>query len=226
MAAVERDNVIFVSFIEGTEEERHDKIRRYFRGNVPKWASDRARRIGDIIIPKHACITLSGNINDGEPTPAHRTFYIEHSGMIPMTEEKYHRHHMVCDCVLKRNLNDGQGGVNLEACFDLHLAANLRARRFGKDILSAPDSLDELETDPYRILVGGDQIALAAIETALSADAVMPEIWPGTVVSGEMPVEQVGELTGQPLENVVWLAEVLQSQGKVAFDGQKLRLAA
>jgi hypothetical protein len=230
MIASAENNVVFLSFTEGSEEERQTRLQQYFNGDIARWASMRAHQFGELIIPKHVCIRLSGTIRNGNVSPPHRTYYVEHAGTriadTADTIEEYHCHHMVCDCVLKKNLNDGQGGVDLNACSELRIAARHRARRFGSDIRDSFSDSCEIESDINKILVLSDKAAVAAIETALLVDSTDPEAWPGTVVSGELPIEQASEITGQPLENVVWYADVLQSAGKAIFDGKKISLAA
>jgi hypothetical protein len=82
MSTSPESNVVFISFMEGNEEEKTDKLRKYFRNDAANWASFRAHEFGELILPKFACITLSGQIKEGQPTSAHSTYYVEHSGTL------------------------------------------------------------------------------------------------------------------------------------------------
>ncbi|MGH7157171.1 MAG: hypothetical protein ACREGG_03625, partial [Candidatus Saccharimonadales bacterium] len=221
MTTSSENNVAFVSFVEGSEEENLEKLKKYFSFDAAHWASIRAREFGDFIVPKFACIKLSGQVIDGVPTPTHFTYYVEHAGtLITDTDiEHYHRHHMVCDHVLERNLNDGKGGVNVNACPDLKTAATIRAQRFGKEIRSGIAGAYGIE-DELEKLISSGEVAIAALEKVLELDHTIPEIWPGTIVSGELSLEQASEITGQPPEDVARYADILQLEGKVSFDGQ------
>ena len=224
MPALPENNVVFLSFNEGLEEERTERLNKFFKDDVARWASYRSQNFGDYIVPKHVAINISGQIKDGEATPPHHTYYVEHGGIRISDDdiEEYHRHHVVCDCVLQRNLNDGQGGVNINACPELRRATSLRARRFGAEIRNGL----VLEKDPFEAVIASSKIAMAALETVLLLDYSAPEIWPGTIMSGVLSLEQASEITGEPEEEVVWYAQTLEAEGKITFDGETLSLAA
>src|SRR5437868_6918197 len=98
MVTQPENNIAFISLVDGTEEERSEKVRKFFRDDAARWASMRTREYGDFIVPKYVCIKLSGKVKDGEPTPIHHTYYVEHAGiLIADGIEEYHRHHLVCD---------------------------------------------------------------------------------------------------------------------------------
>lgn len=228
MTTSPENNIAFVSFIEGGEEEKAEKLAKFFRKDAARWANLRIREFGDFIVPKFACIKLSGQVKDGEPTQAHFSYYVEHAGTLITDNgiEEYHRHHVVCDHVLERNFNDGRGGIDVNKCLDLRVAVNIRGRRFGKEIRSGIAIANRLEDDELENLISPGEISISAIEKALILDRSIPELWPGTIVSGELTLEQASEITGQPLEDVVRYADILQLEGKIDFDGETLRLAA
>jgi hypothetical protein len=219
-----QEHLVFVSFIEGTPEDREDKLAKFFRGGAAKWASNRFRRMGDVIIPKHACFSVVGNVATARESVPHGTYFVEHHYTDPKTEESHHLHHVVCDCVVHKRLTDEEGKVKLDACPELERVASLRAQRYGREFTSAATKL-ELD-DQLLAIFAEEHFAVEAIEHFLAVDKVQPEVWPGTIVSGELPVAQVVQMIPRSEEEVVEAAQTLQQADRVVFDGEVIRLAA
>lgn len=221
----EPEKSVFVSFVDTSEEDRQQKMGQFLSANFLEWAHQRATALGDWIIPKHVCVTLPGRIEAGQPTANHSTYFVEHRGLNPRTEEIFHVHHMMCDCVTRKDLNDQGSGVNLGACTYLEATAKLRALRFGAEIRGGTLATVIPEA-AHEAAFANENVAMQGIETALVKDKFEPESWPGTVISGRLSVEQAVLITAQEPDVVVWSAELMQSQGKIVFDGQDMRLAA
>lgn len=220
-----QEHLVFVSFIEGAPEDRADKLTRFFRGDSARWASNRFRRMGDIIVPKHACFSIVGNPATAKELRPHSTFFVEHKYIDPQTEETRHLHHIVCDCALRKKLTDKEGNVTLEACPELERVAKLRAQRYGRDLSESLATHVERD-DQLEALFADEHFVVEAIDHVLTVDKTRPEVWPGTIVSGELPVGQVVEMIGRPREEVADAAKILQQVGRVEFDGETVRLAA
>lgn len=218
----DKDNdAVFVSLVDGDEKENEELTASLFTGDIAKWASVRAHKLGDMIIPKHVYVEWV----DYEP---HHVAWIEHYGTRTETEEKFHNHHVVCGCAYKRNMSGGENLVNIGACSVLENAVIARAqyvdRQYGfKETIGKFEPVLLGESD---ILFDYHDIVLESIKKLLVLDKNQPENWFGNTVSGAHLVPLVGEVIQQTSENVRLYADILAIQGEVEVSGDVMKLAA
>jgi hypothetical protein len=208
----------FVSFIDGDLEEKQILRDSLFVGEVAAWAGRRVKILGDLIIPKQVYIEWS----DEQP---HNVFWVEHFGLDPRTEERFHKHHVVCDCVTSRRFDDGNQGVDTSVCEVLQSALTARAQLVDEQY-SVSTLLEQTDLPMLGKPEDPHNVALNAVKNILNWDRHYPEKWFGNPVSGEHQVPLIGEILDRPPEVVRLYADILQLNGELEVQGDTMRLAA
>jgi hypothetical protein len=216
----------FIGLDSYNETKRLELVEELFRGEILSWAAKRGQVLGDYVMPKIFYI---------EPTDTgpHKVAWVEHKGTDGATFEPFHRYHVVCECVLCKNFNNGKGGIDTSQCEVMEHALEARAHAVGESFRRTIDVSHAHSA--VNVLTGSSEIpkefdfesmSLSALEQILRLDKAHPEEWQGNAVSGALPLEQAGKIIAQPLEAVRHYAELLQRSGIAEFDGEALRLAA
>ncbi|MBX4190962.1 hypothetical protein KW794_02650 [Candidatus Saccharibacteria bacterium] len=216
----------FIDLIGPNKNDNLELVEELFTGNLAKWAAKRGQVLGDYVMPKIIYV----EVTDEGP---HKVAWVEHKGTNGATFESFHNHHVVCECILCKNFNDGTGGIDTTLCEVMGHALEARADLVGAGFRQSIDISQSHST--VNLLTGSPEAArqfdlenmsLSALEQVLHLDHAHPEGWQGNAVSGVLPVEQAGKIIAQPLEMIFRCAELLQRSRKVDFDGESLRLAA
>jgi hypothetical protein len=227
MSAIEDSpDSVFISLDGLEEEDRRQVISQYFSGDMLRWAGRRAMEFGDVIAPKVVYVEVT-------ETETHSVAWVEHAGVNTATYEIFHNHHIVCDCVLCKNFNDGRGGIDTSLCDAMTRALEARAgiigAEFQRDVTaSQKNGLINLMTGSLEKSREFDleSFSVNAIEQVLRSDNRHPEIWHGNAVSGSLSVDEVSHIIDQPATHILLAAEKLRKSGKADFDGENIRLAA
>jgi hypothetical protein len=216
----------FIQLTDLDEAESRQISEELFNGDLLEWAARRAKYFGDYIVPKVIYIETS----EGQQ---HKVAWVEHNGVNLLANETFHNHHVVCECVLCKNFNDGNGGINTTLCDTMTHALDARAEAIGRGYRSVIEASQN--QGALNVLTGSKETArlfdietmsMTAIEKVLHDDNAHPEVWHGNPISGSLPVEQAQIITGQPHEVVLHCVELLHERGRVDFDGENLRIAA
>lgn len=219
---------VFVSFIDSSEEENRNLREELFTGELLRWAGKRLSSLGDFIMPKIIYI-------EAVEDETHKVAWVEHNGLNPKTEERFHNHHVVCECVLCKRFDNGRGSIDTSQCEVMSHALEARAQLIRAEFQPSIVAYQESEAIdvmvPSRVIDSRnpfdiESLSVSAIEQVLRSDSRHPEGWHGNVVSGSLPLEQASAIIDQPLDSTIQYAELLSKAGKVEFDGESLRLAA
>lgn len=217
---------VFIPLASLEDDDRQEIIQQYFAGDILRWAGNRALEYGDVIEPK----VLYVEANEDE---THSVAWVEHTGVNTATYEVFHNHHIVCDCVLCKNFNNGRGGIDTSLCEVMARAIEARGQmvgaKFRRDIVVSQNE------GVFNVLTGKfeksrqfdlESFAVTAIEQVLRSDKQHPEVWHGNAVSGSLSVEEASNIIELSEPLVLLAAEELRKSGKADFEGESLRLAA
>jgi hypothetical protein len=207
------NNSLFVAFPSSSSEDRNAR-QEWFVGDIAEWAKIRARKLGDLIVPKHMYIEW---VDDER----HNVAWIEHFGANQDSGELYHIHHVACDCIRQKDPETIEDVLssNLD-CPVVHNALTERAYKIDRDyrINETLKALKDLATEEYHEMV------LAVIENTLLFDKEHPDYWMANIVSGQHHADLMSEILHIPTPSVQLYAGILELQGKIEVEGKLLRL--
>lgn len=219
--------LLFIPLIDSDDETRQIREELFTR-ELLEWAGNRASKYGDYIVPKIICLDTVD-----EP---HKVAWVEHNRTHPDSRQIIQNHHIVCECVLCRDFNDGRGGIDTSLCVSMERVLEARARIVGADfqadisICSGYEAQNMMTGSGFSEIERRDfdfeSLSVAAIEQVLHMDQMAPETWNGNVISGALPIDQASRIIDQPLSSTYKYAVLLHKSRRVSFDGENLRLAA
>jgi len=216
----------FIPLVSLEEEDKQQLIREHFSGAMLRWAGNRALEYGDVVAPK--VIYVESNEDE-----THRVAWVEHAGVNTATFETFHNHHVVCDCVLCKNFNDGKGGIDTSLCEVMSRALEARAQIVGTEFQRGITASQN--SGLVNVMTGSmeksnefdiESFAVNAIEQILRSDNRYPEVWHGNSVSGSLSLGEASHILDQPVSFALLAAEKLRKSGRASFDGETVRLAA
>lgn len=92
-----------------------------------------------------------------------------------------------------------------------------------REILNA---LRDTEVGDFEQPVSFHRFAVKTIGVVLELDALHPEEWPATVISGQHQVSILSTMLQLHPEVVRWYGRILEDEGTIDFDGETMRLTA
>lgn len=213
------DDAVFISFPSTSLEDQNAR-REFFTGDIAEWAIIRARKFGDYIIPKQMYIERLGT------NEQHSVAWIEHSGVDSETGDEYRIHHIACDCVRHKSVDQIPDELALLDCEVMDRGLIERAhfveRSLGlKSIITVFE--EEKKIDPQKEGELQDFI-LESMFFILKHDKAEPYYWLGNTMSGEHTVDTMSEILGKPVEVVQMYSGILELEGRIEFDGDTMRL--
>jgi hypothetical protein len=195
-----------------------------FQGPVAAWANDRMRVFGETIIARHVYVV---GLPKGKE---HRVAWVYHEGFTERSEP-FCMHHVACDCsgdIEKADTPEEKQEI-VRQCPGLqpaleHQASAVNTALGIEDILYYelkyyPKAPMEAQNDIVQEFVGASLLHL------LENDYEYPRSWIANVESGYTLPNLAAKVLQVPSVDVEWIAQELEDEGQVVFDGQAISLS-
>lgn len=187
-----------------------------FGGRVELWARECEARDGQI----DEVVTYMVN--------GHRVSYVENQGIDPDTEEEFDVFHVACDCALGYvdAVAPSELVPKVVQCGNTQIALQRRAAwvdhtyRTSEMLYHLRDETtgDFEQSNDYHIL------AMNSLAYVLELDALHPEEWPATIISGQHQASIMSTMLQLHPDVVRWYGQMMERAGVIEFDGETMRL--